>query len=376
MRIGTAFHIEDENAHHAVGPLLLPAATYVASLDLLVQTFPYDYRLPGLIELVNGSPAFVDALLGVSCRADWQIEKWDAEVIRYRPDMRAMVRIEVLARAKNSEEIVARKAFAKVYREEGEGRQAFRLLEALWEKTSGDDFGFVVPRPITYVDAQQTLLMREARGTRLLQRVRKDDPAKVVHAIRLAARAIAGMHQLSLPEGMLPLARLDKVRQLSNVANTLAEYSPAHVAAIDELVLDIGRALGTGALAPTHFDLKQGQILLDDSRVTILDFDKMALGDPLVDVANIVATLRAEREGSNARVERRAGLAEAFIDEYFTHVPASWRDRFPAQFALATLVEAGTTGRGQRGRPEIVNRADRVASAIVHAQQVLAGNIN
>ncbi len=368
--------LEDENALRPVGPLLLPAATYVPALDLLVQTFPYDYRLPGLIELVNGSPAFVNVLLGENGPGDWQVEKWEAEVVRYRPDMRAMVRVGALARAKASEEIVARNAFAKVYREEEEGRRVFGLLAALWEKTAGADLGFAVPRPIAYVDAQQTLLMGEARGVRLLQRVRKDEPAKVIPAIRLAARAVAGLHQLSLPEGMLPFARMEKAKQLSTVANTLAEYSPAHEAAIDELVLEIGRVFGEGELAPTHFDLKQGHILLDDARVTILDFDKMALGDPLVDVANIAATLGAERERSHARLERRAGLAGAFIDEYFTHVPDSWRERFPARYALATLVEAGTTGRGQRGRPEIVNHADRVASAIVHAQQVMAGGID
>lgn len=367
---------EDESARHAVGPLLLPAATYVASLDLLVQTFPYDYRLPGLIELVNGSSAFVEVLLGGSLPGDWQIEKWEAEVVRYRPDMRAMARIELLARSNNTEDVVARRAYGKVYREEVEGRRAFVLLEALWEKTTSDDLGFIVPRPIAYLEAQRALLMHEARGARLLQRVRKDDPAKVMPAIRLAARAVAGMHQISLPEGLLPPARRDKARQLSDVAIALAHFSPDHKAAIDELVPAIGGAIGEGTLAPTHFDLKQGHILLDETHVTILDFDKMALGDPLVDVGNIVATLGAEREGSHARVERRAGLASAFIDEYFTHVPGSWRERFPAHFALATLIEAGTTGRGQRGRPEIANYADRAASAIVRAQQAMGGDIH
>jgi aminoglycoside phosphotransferase (APT) family kinase protein len=362
-------------ARQPLGPLALQPVVYVPEHDLLVQVFPFDYRLPGLMQLVNGSPDVLAILISDVEAGEWRVEGWNAEVLRFRPDMRAMVRLDVQARRHETEQRVTRRGYAKVYREPEEGRHAFQLLQALWEQTQDADAAFTVAKPIAYLDDLQTLLMSEASGDRLLHVVRRRSSAEAEAAIRRAARAVAGMHQASLPEGLLPLARKEKQDQLAEVAASLCQKEPAHATAINELVSVIGQALGEPPQAPTHFDLKLGHILLDSDRVTILDFDKMAIGNPLVDVANLVATLGAEREGSQIRTERRAEFAEAFVDDYFANAPESWRSQFPAYFALAALVEAGTTGRGQRGRPEQNARAGRVVAALTQAQRALAGGL-
>jgi aminoglycoside phosphotransferase (APT) family kinase protein len=367
----------DLNALQPVGPLTLQPVVYVPDHDLLVQVFPYDYRLPGLMQLVNGSSDVLATLFSEFTIGAWHIETWKSEVLRYRPDMRAMVRLDVKARQRESGLTMARRGYAKVYREPDEGRRAFLLLQALWEQTQDADAAFSVAEPIAYVDDLQTLLLREASGDRLLHVVRRRSTAEAEAGIRRAARAVAGMHQVSLPAGLLALARREKQDQLADVAASLSRQEPVHATAIEELVSTIGQAMDESPQAPTHFDLKLGHILLDSDRdrVAILDFDKMAIGNPLVDVANLVATLGAEREGSQVRTERRAGLAEAFVDDYFANVPTSWRSLFPANFALAALIEAGTTGRGKRGRPEQNARAGRVLAALTQAQRALAGEL-
>ncbi|MCA9863877.1 MAG: hypothetical protein KC432_12685, partial [Thermomicrobiales bacterium] len=65
-------------------------------------------------------------------------------------------------------------------------------------------------------------------------------------------------------------------------------------------------------------------------------------------------------------------LAELFVEEYFSCVPAEWAALFPAHLARATLVEAATTGRGNRGRRGIAQPGDRLAAALRRAEELLA----
>jgi len=147
---------------------------------------------------------------------------------------------------------------------------------------------------------------------------------------------------------------------------------PAQAAAVAEMTARIETAFRPAPARPTHFDLKQGHILVDPAAVTILDFDKMAIGDPLIDVANVVATLGAEREGSARRAARRDNLADVFVEEYFSRVPDDWAALFPVHLARATLLEAATTGRGNRGRMGTTKPEDRLASALRRVDELLA----
>ena len=361
-------------AAQSIGPLALPAATYVPEHELIVQVFPFDFRLPGLVTLLDGSAEVAASLIGAAANRV-EIERWEARVVRYRPDMRGTIHVNLQARDAESGAVEARCAYAKVYRDLDEGRHAYRLLQALHEQTASERAAFSVPRPIAYLENLQTLLVSEVAGDRLLETIRRSKGTQAIPYVRRGAQAVAAMHQLSLPDGLLPEARRDKREQLASVAVRLARQDPDLAQEIDSLVAAIGNALEDPPLAPAHYDLKQGHILIDGDEVVILDFDKMAMGDPLVDVGNIVATLGAERDGSQARAARRAALVDAFVDEYFAHVPSAWRAQFPAHFAAAALIEAGTTGRGQRGRQGQKNRADWVRAAIAQARSSLNGDL-
>jgi hypothetical protein len=96
------------------------------------------------------------------------------------------------------------------------------------------------------------------------------------------------------------------------------------------------------------------------------------MGNPLIDVANVVATLGAERERNSRRAAQRENLADIFVEEYFTNVPADWAALFPAHLARATLLEAATTGRGNRGRKAASQPEERLVAALRRAQALLA----
>jgi hypothetical protein len=348
-----------------VGKFHLPGARYSDELQSVIQAFPFDARLPGLRQIVAGTPEIRRL---VSPTDEHRIVSWQVDVVRYRPDMRAMARVDVAFGGNGPSD--TQRVYAKAYREPEEGQRAYDLLAALAANVTAAD-GFHAPRALAYDPDLRTLLIAEVAGERLLDIIRQNDGGAPA-AVRRAARAVAGMHGSTVAPALLPESSPDRDGQFADVSRRLLKAFPEQANAVRALTNQIEETFRPAPLRPTHYDLKQGHILVAPEVVTILDFDKMAMGDPLVDVANVVATLGAEREGSARRAARRENLADIFVEEYFSHVPSDWAPLFPVHLARATLLEAATTGRGNRGRKGAAQPQDRLVSAIRRAEELLA----
>ncbi len=111
-----------------------------------------------------------------------------------------MVRLDVRAREAGSGREEHTRIYAKVYRETEDGGRAYVLQRALWERTTADDSGFVVARPVAYLDGLRTLLLDEVPGDRFLDILRGADEA--LPAARRVARAAAALHQMPLDESL------------------------------------------------------------------------------------------------------------------------------------------------------------------------------
>lgn len=106
--------------------------------------------------------------------------------------------------------------------------------------------------------------------------------------------------------------------------------------------LDVNRAaadvcealsvLATGGRALIHRDLHPGQIVADGSSVRFLDLDTVAIGDPAVDVGNLVAHLDLRGDDSKAQqlIRRYRGLEAAGLEAW----RSAARFRLAAQRAL------------------------------------------
>jgi aminoglycoside phosphotransferase (APT) family kinase protein len=131
-------------------------------------------------------------------------------------------------------------------------------------------------------------------------------------------------------------------------------------------------AIGKAPSVPIHGDLKPLHLILDGERVVLLDLDKFAAGEPMLDVTNMLVLLRREQKSD-------ASLARAFTEEYFAHVPAVWERRFAPHFAWAMLTEASAFARGlgkspAEARPSRPEKRDRNVNILVNeARAILAG---
>ena len=226
--------------------------------------------------------------------------------------------------------------------------------------------GFTVGRPIAYLSGLRTLLQEEVPGTTLGRVLRQEEEA--IPAVRKVARALAALH---LDDVVVPQRRdlRDEVARLERASKLLRSACPHLGPRIDEIVGTVVAGLEEVPLAPTHGDLKPPHILLDGDSVALIDFDKCAMADPLLDVVDLLVSLdRVSRRASLPHDHYPQEVVQAFVEEYFVHVPEDWHARLPFHYAGNLLKRAAqSTRRQEPGWP------DRVEALLEKAEDSLGG---
>jgi hypothetical protein len=347
----------------AFGPPLL-AAALVPELDLLLQTFPFDHRLPGLWALAGAPPAEVVApLLERFGPGRWERTSWAAEVVRYHPDVRAAVALDVAARPAGGGGEARRSFFAKAFRDEAKGEGFSEIHGAVWEQTRRGGAPFGVPEPVAWLPALRVQLLGRAPGVPLEAAVADEQAA------RLAARAVAGLHRLPVaPRWARPAA--GEVARVERLAEGIAAAHPKAAARAERLATAVAGALAAGPEAVAHGDLKPAHVLLDGDRVTLIDLDRLSVADPLADVANL-AYLLARRLGHRPGAGRPLpGPARALVAAYQAETPPDWAPLLPSRYARVALARAAAGSRG--GAAKSPRQAE---AALREAEDALAGRL-
>ena len=358
----------------------LARVAYVPELDLLLQTFPFDHRLPALERLMTGSvPGLVDSLLARFGPGDWRLERWDAEPVRYRVDLRASVRLTVRASEVRTGSAAEGRFFAKVYARPEEVERAWGIQREVAAALGAEHEPLTVAPLVAHLPVPRILVQAEAPGVSLqdLLRTPNSEIVGTSKAVCRTARAIAALHRLGVaaPPSRITLGRLDPQR-LCRSANLIravrADLAPVLVE-IETGVLAGMAALDEAPQVPVHGDLKPGHVVFDDDRVVVLDLDKFAAGDAMQDVTSMLIHLSRERRG---RKDTRA-LTRAFVTEYFADAPTGWEQRLAPHYAWALLGEAATAAKSMaQTAARAEDRAgheQRLSLLLEEAQAVLAG---
>lgn len=350
----------------ATDPAFEPVA-FLPELDMLVEVFPYDRRLPGLPLLMAGPSPEIESALLADFGEDWRTVGWDAELVRYRSELGATVRVSLRATEAATGNTEERRFYAKAYNDET-GEAAGRVLDTLREAAEASETAFVVEGAVAYLEEPRILLQREIPGVTLRDRLLRDDDAE--DALRLAARAVAQLHtsRVEVPR-LHPLQR--EVLVLERTGRLLMWARPDLAPRIDETVRAIVSALDDVPPAPTHRDLKLDHLLHNEGRVGLIDLDGFAGADPLIDTAGVMAHLRGlplHFPGFDAT--RGEDHEVTFAEEYFGRVPGGWRDGLPIHYAGAVLKMAvGFFRRREAGWP------GKIEDLLYTARDSLAGRI-
>ena len=318
--------------HEPVHGAVLSRAGYAPELDMLLQVFPFDHRLPVLEPLMTGPlPGLLPPLLEQFGPGNWLLERWDAESMRYRVDLRASVRLTVQAREVRTGEVAERRFFAKIYSGAEQAERAWGVQRVVAAALDRGHAAFAIAPTVAYLPDDRVLVQGEVQGTSLSHKLRH---AEAVPAVRRVAQAVAALHCLDVipPAHRVELGRTDPQR-LHRTAEWLRASHPdlaAAVTAVESGILCGLAAIGELSSVPVHGDLKAAHMVLDADRVVLLDLDKFAAGDPMLDVTHLLFNF-----GRAGKVE-----TQAFAEEYFGHVPAAWKPRLAPYYAWALLTEA------------------------------------
>jgi streptomycin 6-kinase len=349
------------------GWLTFEPVSFVPELDMLVQVFPYDHRLPALPVLAAGPPPELEpVLVGRFGPGDWRIEAWNVEPVRYR-DQGAVLHYTGKARNAATGGRKEKSFYAKVYRHE-KGELTYQALRTLWRRTSANGEGFTVVRPLAYLSDLRALILEEAAGTPLDEILLRD--GDTTGAVRRVAQALAAFNQGDAPETTQRHLLADQVAVLERARKLLGWACPHLRLEVESIIEGVLAGLQEVPLGPTHRDLKPDHIFVDGERTIFIDLDSLAKADPVLDPAYLLARLAAMPALFPIPRQRARTVAREFAEEYFAHVPSTWQERLPYHYAGALLkISFGLFGR------QVPDWPDRIATLLEEGRASLAGRV-
>ncbi len=273
--------------------------------------FPHDPVLDGL-ERVFEPDRFRRTLAEVLPEfpeAEWRIQKRLSKttLLHYKPERRAVFRIQARLRRRTGDEKARILLHAKVARPAEAERAHVNHHVIAAALPPGADWGVAHPRGLAadscfyacdWVDGEDLAALLGRGG------------ADALAALAAGGRAVAALHSLDLPLPHRP-SPMEEGEELCLLAEDLALILPDH----RERILGLGEALACAvsrlALVPSvivHGDLHPGQVLLSNGAATLVDFDAAGRGYAAWDLGSFLARL-AEREAPPA-------AREAFLAGY------------------------------------------------------------
>jgi len=198
------------------------------------------------------------------------------------------------------------------------------------------DLPFGIPKVVDLDESAGIVTWSRLEGRCLHDLLGHDQ--QLVEGARAAGRALRGLHGCppapaasahdAGAEIAMLSAQLDRLRTLEPLVYTRLGDTPRRV--FEAL------AQGSCGSVPLHRDFHDKQVFIDAAgRAGILDFDTMALGEPALDVANMLVHLELRALQQRCSPDAAGRAAEAFLDAY--RPDAGVRQRLAAYEAATRL---------------------------------------
>jgi hypothetical protein len=286
------------------------------------------------------------------------------ELARYLPEIAAILRYDI----ETVPAAAARTIFGKV-QAFNRGAESHRVMTEIWKAAERSEGKLVVPKPLGYHPALGLYLQSSVPGKPISSdRTKPEFLPGVIHA----AEALATLHESAIPtQKKLPLDR-----ELARTERTLDQFAlmePRAYFLLRELIAHLKeklKKLPEEEWLPTHGDYKYDQLLHDNGRFSLIDFDFFALAENSFDLgkfcAYLVPSMPKSWEQSVSAEEGR----KAFLDRYRQLRPAASLQRFPIYETVnlagraMTLMWAQTRGWEQAAEALLVIGMERLKSRL------------
>lgn len=325
----------------------LPPVFHDGPTGMLATTYPWDRRLPALVDLASGqAPAVLRAMANWMAVPPSSVTRSVVETMRYREQLNAVCRYTVSASPDGDERCAV--FYVKAY---GDDRGADAVARLGWlARATPAGLGVArVQRAVAYDRQARALVLAAAPGAPL--DALPPDETRTLATLARVGTALARLGQRPLPaDASLP--RVDRMAAAARAATAFDEMLPDTASRVATLVARASAHLSDSPHGIVHGDLKLEHVFVDDD-VWLIDLDSCHRGDPLWDLALLQARWWAARDaeanrGDLGRTGRRV-LGAAYLAESNPDAAS----RMPALAALAYL----DVGAGLAKRQEIDWRA-------------------
>jgi hypothetical protein len=265
---------------------------HLPALDMIVWAFPNDPDLLHLPKVVDPQqvrpylPATAFLLGGAGSQTDVDADI-NVEIVRYKPGKRCTICYDLNWAAAGCSQPIS--LFGKLFVDH-KGRAVYQWMMRLWQRSLARPDAFGVAQPLGYQDEIQIAWQAALPGVPLLDLINGPDEAMLIRAV---ARGLADLHRSELA----PPARQtigDHLAAAHEEATELMKAYPLLTPTLQTLLTSIERSapvLPSVDERPIHRDFHIKQLLVQDGKLFIFDFDDFSTGDPMQDLAFFIVDL-------------------------------------------------------------------------------------
>ncbi len=280
----------------------IPETTRVIpSLGMQVYRFPNDPALPTLTQVLDSqkvSAALTEALPELQNSAA-RILRCEVKPLRFRPERRCTVRLNLWLRENESGEIYKRVLYGKIYHDLGKAGNVYQQMLSLSDSVSAKQGHVSYATAAAFLPDLAMVLQDPIEGVPLDSLISCEteacDPRGFAGTLA-AASALAAFHTSGLVGGKSRSIKAELVRFKKRGAR-IGEINPELGNDIIKLADTLSTWLDTldqwgATTCMVHGDCKPAQFLIQDQQIALLDFDHCGMADPAVDVGTFLATLQ------------------------------------------------------------------------------------
>jgi len=295
-----------------------------------------DPELPSLAAALDPSTAEAELARLPRLAPGGELRLEAIRVVRHKLRRRCLVEYDVMLEPESSTAPPS-SVLGKVQRRRY-GKAGFRQLEALrlagFDESSAD--GIAVPEPLGTIGRFRMWVQRKVRDAASATELVEGAGGEAIG--RRIAEAAHKLHRAGVPpERWHEMA--DELRILERCLTVVAEERPTLGLRLERLA-ERCRALAArtpeGGPAGIHRDLYTDQVLVANGHLYLVDFDLYCLGDPALDIGNVLGHLT---EQALRRLGDPAALAhvEAALEERFAELAGERARRGARAYATLTL---------------------------------------
>jgi aminoglycoside phosphotransferase (APT) family kinase protein len=304
---------------------------YFPGMQMVVYAFPVDVTLPWLFDAL-APPVMTRELNRIWPRQRNSITQVTPHLLKYRPQLRALFRYEVLQADEETTVPQLRRCIGKMHM----SNKTAKFFADAWALRQAAAGRVGLALPTGYISSLHLTLQEQVQGQSLGAMVTLPS---FVPLVRRTANMLAVMHGLSFPLLQCRTPQ-DEARLVRDFATVLSKIRPDLTQRIEGLSSRLAVELETSTrpCGPVHGDFHDFNVLVDGEQLTFIDFDGLAYGDPLVDVGRFLASLRKRAVFTFGNPSQLVEAEAGFWNEYLSLTSAE--ERRAQLFAAAFLLKS------------------------------------